>query len=57
VKSRFAPGALAAQGQTQQLRLVFRAEGDWRRAEVEAGQHRVARRDRRLALASIRRRF
>lgn len=29
---RFALSALTAQGQTQQLRSVFRTEGDWRRA-------------------------
>lgn len=30
----FAPATLARQGETQQLRTVFRVEGDWSRAEV-----------------------
>ncbi len=34
----FTPGALTAQGRTQQLRSVFRTEGDWRRAEVQVTQ-------------------
>ncbi len=35
----FAPAALTSHGQSQQVRSVFRAEGDWRRAEVEVTQH------------------
>lgn len=35
----FAPAALPAQDQRQQLRSVFRVEADWQRADVEVTQH------------------
>ncbi|MDX6280128.1 MAG: DNA-3-methyladenine glycosylase [Kribbellaceae bacterium] len=34
----FAPGALPSQGEQQEMRTVFRVEGDWSRAEVRVTQ-------------------
>ncbi|GAA0963519.1 DNA-3-methyladenine glycosylase [Kribbella koreensis] len=40
----FAPGALPSQGEQQEMRTVFRGEGDWSRAEVWVTQHDSAAR-------------
>ncbi|WP_328334693.1 hypothetical protein OHA70_19815 [Kribbella sp. NBC_00382] len=40
----FAPGALPSQGEQQEMRTVFRVEGDWSRAEVRVTQEGSAAR-------------